>query len=113
MERSMSKAARVPVSSSGVSRVAFIVLAMVEDSSRRVQPVVTLFLQFESEVDIAGLDEAAVGEDVNDVGLDVIGEALVVGDEKNAAVRAAHEVHTFRDDLQGVDVEAGIGFIEH
>ena len=54
----------------------------------------------------------AVHEDVDDVGLDVVEEALVVGDEEEATGLAAHGIDAAGDDFEGVDVEAGVGFVE-
>ena len=54
----------------------------------------------------------AIHEDVDDVGLDVVEEALIVGDEEEAAGLAAHGVDAAGDDFEGVDVEAGVGFVE-
>jgi len=36
-----------------------------------------------------------------------------VGDDKEAAVLAAHGVHAAGDDLESVDIETGIGFVEN
>src|SRR6188768_3616400 len=67
---------------------------------------VALVLEPEGEVLAAGLDDAALGQDVDDVGLDVVQQALVVGDEEHAEVRVEHRVDALRDDAQRVDVEA-------
>ena len=48
---------------------------------------------------------------MDEIRLDVIQQALIVGDEQNGAVRAAQAVGAVGDDFQGVDVQAGIGFI--
>ena len=50
---------------------------------------------------------------MHDVGLDVVEQALVVGDDEERALRRAQRVDAFGDDPQRVDVEAGIGFVEH
>ena len=75
-------------------------------------PVVAAFFEFEGELFAAGFDDAAVFEDVDDVGLDVVQQALVVGDDEEAAVLAAHGVHAAGDDFEGVDVETRVGFVE-
>ena len=46
------------------------------------------------------------------VGGDVVEQALVVGDEEHAALGRAHGVDALGDDLQRVDVEAGVGLVE-
>ena len=58
------------------------------------------------------MDDAAVPHDVDAVGDDVVEEALVVGDDEEARVRAAHGVDAFGDDAERVDVEAGVGLVE-
>ena len=65
-----------------------------------------------ARVRAAGLHDAALGHDVHDVGLDVVEQALVVGDDQEAAVRRPQRVDAVGDDAQGVDVEAGIGLVE-
>ena len=47
------------------------------------------------------------------VGHDVIEQPLVVGDQQHAAIRGAQRVHAARDHLERVDVEAGVGLVEH
>src|SRR5690348_15967590 len=48
---------------------------------------VALLLELERKVAPSGLDDPALGEDVHDVGLDVVQQALVMGDEEHAEVR--------------------------
>ena len=50
---------------------------------------------------------------MNLVGNDVVEEALVVGDDEHADVRATERVHACGDDLERVDVETAVGLIEH
>ncbi len=44
---------------------------------------------------------------------DVVEQSLVVGDDKEAAVRRAHQVDPLRHDLERVDVQAGVGLVHH
>src|SRR3546814_6472317 len=62
----------------------------------------------------AGGDDGAIDQDVHEVGLEVLEEALVVrdGDDAEVGPVAAHLLHAGRHDLQGVDVEAGVGLVE-
>ena len=62
----------------------------------------------------AAVDDAAVDEDVHTVGLQVVEQALVVGDQHDAegGPIGAHLLHAAGDDLQGVDVEPGVGLVE-
>jgi len=49
---------------------------------------------------------------VDEIGGDVVEQALIVSDQDHGAVRRSQRVHAARDDFQRVDIEAGIGFIE-
>ena len=81
-------------------------------SRRRLRASRTLFLELERQLLAAGPDDAAVRQHVDDIGHDVVQQALVVRDDENRAIRAAHRVHAVRDDLQRVDVEPGVGLVE-
>ena len=59
-----------------------------------------------------GLDDATLVEHVDHVGNDVVEEPLVVGDDQEGVVGAAHPVDAGGDDAQGVHVEAGVGLVE-
>src|SRR6185312_7022299 len=59
------------------------------------------------------LGDAAVDEDVHEVGLDVAQDARVVGDEQHAEIGVRlRAVHALRHDLESIDVEAGVGLVE-
>jgi hypothetical protein len=75
-------------------------------------PVVAFFFEFEGEAFAAGEDDLAIHEDVDDIGLNIVEEALVVGDEEEATVGGAHGVDAAGDNFEGVDVEAGVGLVE-
>ena len=47
------------------------------------------------------------------VGHDVVEQPLIVGDDDEGALLRAQPVDAFGDDPQRIDVEAGIGFVEH
>jgi hypothetical protein len=49
---------------------------------------------------------------VDDVGLDVVEQTLVVGDQQDAEVRVQHRIDALGDDPQGIDVEPRIGLVE-
>ena len=51
-------------------------------------------------------------EHVHVVGHDVVEQPLVVGDDDDRALRAAHGVDAVGDELQRVDVEPGVGLVE-
>src|SRR5436305_1296106 len=60
------------------------------------------------------LDDVPSHKDMHDVRREIAQDALVVRDEQHAHLRAlpAHLVDPVSDDLQGVDVEPGIGLVE-
>ena len=67
------------------------------------------------ELGSAGRDDAAVDEHVHDVGDEVVEDALVVRDQQDAELGAvlADLFDAGRDLAQRVDVEAGVGLVEH
>ena len=62
---------------------------------------------------VAGARDAAARQHVDLVGHDVIEQPLVVGDQQHAAIGGAQRIHAARHHLQRVDVEAGVGLVEH
>src|SRR5690554_1347975 len=60
----------------------------------------------------AGFDDSAAGQYVHVVRHDVVQQALVVGHHQDGAVFGTQGVDAAGDDLQGVDVEAGVGFVQ-
>ena len=79
---------------------------------RRADPLVSARFQFEREFLAAGLDDAASFHHMDEVGHDVVEQALVVGDQHDGVVAVAQLIDTVRDDPQRIDVEAGIGLVE-
>src|SRR5690606_25982297 len=75
-------------------------------------PLVALLVELHRELLGTGRDDAAALHDVHLVGHDVVEQALVVGDDEGTEVGAAGGVDALRDDLQRVDVEAGVGLVE-
>src|SRR5262245_44805265 len=75
----------------------------------RFDPAVSLFLELERELLAAGTDDAAAGQDVHEIGNDVIEQPLIMRDHDNRAVGTAQCVDTVRDDAKRVDVETRIG----
>src|SRR5216684_2191189 len=61
----------------------------------------------------AGFHDAALGEDVHHVRHDVIEQALIVRDHHETALGRTQPVDAVGDHLEGVDVEPGIGLVEH
>ena len=49
---------------------------------------------------------------MHDVGNDIIQQTLVVGDHDHAAIGRAQLIDTVGDDLQRIDIETGVGFVE-
>src|SRR6266852_6400453 len=61
----------------------------------------------------AGFHDAALGENVHHVRHDVIEQALIVRDHHETALGRTQPVDAVGDHLEGVDVEPGIGLVEH
>ena len=78
------------------------------------EAVVALGLEAVGELRAALLDDPAVDEDVHEVRLDVAQDARVVGDEQHAEPVAVlgTRFDALGDDLERVDVEAGVGLVE-
>src|ERR1700722_1258604 len=74
---------------------------------------VAVGLELERELLAAGADDASLREHVHDIRHDMVEQALVMGDDDHRALRRAQPVDPVRDQLEGVDVEAGIGLVEH
>src|SRR5512143_4176598 len=72
-------------------------------------PVVALRLELVRELRAAGLHDASVDENMDEVRLDVVQDALIVRDEEDAQVRAGERVHALRHDAERVDVEPRVG----
>src|SRR5512143_1953831 len=76
-------------------------------------PHVALRLQLVCQLRAARLDDPAVDENVDELRLDVIEDPLVVRDQQHAQVGSREGVHALRDDAERVDVEPGVGLVEH
>ena len=75
-------------------------------------PAVALLLELADQLRAALLDDPALEHDVDEVGLDHVQDALVVGDDQDAHVGAGELVDALGDGAQRVDVEAGVGLVE-
>src|SRR5215510_15498486 len=76
-------------------------------------PIVSLLLQLDRQFLAAGFDDPAAVEHVDEMRLDVVEEPLVVRDEDDGVVLVGQLVDSARNDAQRVDVQAGIGFVQH
>lgn len=56
-----------------------------------------MFFQLERQFRAAGFDDAAIGEHVHHVRLDVIEQALVVGDDQERAIGRAQRIDAIGD----------------
>src|SRR5207244_5548499 len=77
----------------------------------RLEPAVAPFLELERQLLAARARDAAVSEDMNEIGHDVVQQPLIVGHHENRALRRAHRRYASGDDLQRVDVEARVGLV--
>src|SRR5687768_12763944 len=66
-----------------------------------------------AELPPARADEHAVAEHVHEIGNDVIEQTLVMRHHDERAIRRAHRIHAARDDLERIDIEARISFVEN
>src|SRR3984957_15716904 len=74
---------------------------------------IALGLELERELLTTGAHDAAAREHVDDVGHDVVEQALIVGDHDHGAFGRAQPVDAVGHDLERIDVEARIGLVEH
>src|SRR3712207_8095566 len=75
-------------------------------------PVIALLFKLERQLLAARAHDAATVEDVDEVGDDVVEQALVVRDEDDGVLGRAQAVDAVGDDAQGVDVEPRAGLVE-
>src|SRR4051794_24113956 len=77
------------------------------------EPVVALLLEAIDQFGAAALDDPAAEEEVDELGLDVVEDALVVGDDQDAGpLRLGDPVDPLADDPHGIDVQAAVGLVE-
>src|SRR6266436_2193804 len=81
-------------------------------SCRVTESAVAASLEFQRETFVARLNDPAALQHMYPIGLDIIEEALVVGDQDDRAVGCALLVDTARNRLERVDVEAAVGLVE-
>ncbi len=74
---------------------------------------VTVVFQLKRQSLVTRADDLALVENVNAVRHDVIKQALIVGDDDGGTIRRLQRVDAVSHDLQRVDVETTIGFIEN
>jgi len=79
----------------------------------RTECLVAFGFELVGELRAAVGDDAPAHEDVDEVRCDVVEDALVVRDHERTGVRSDELVDAVRHDPQGVDVEAGVGLVEH
>src|SRR5918992_5432482 len=95
------------------SGIPFASLALGAGAELLAHPVVALLLQLLGELLAARGHQPTVEHDVHVVGLDVPEYPLVVRDQDRRELRAAHLVDAPGDDLQGVDVQPGVGLVQN
>src|SRR5206468_4163238 len=76
------------------------------------QPVVAFCLKLQCQFGTAGFHDASVRENVDDIWLDVVQQALVVRHDQEGATRVAQLIHGLGDGFQRIDVEARVRLIE-
>src|ERR1700674_4310316 len=74
---------------------------------------IALGFEFQRQLPAAGAHDAPLRQNVHDVRHDVVEEPLVMGDDDHRPAGCAQPVDALGDEFEGIDVEAGIGFVEH
>src|SRR5687767_10440661 len=75
-------------------------------------PIVAARFELERQFLSAGPHDAAVHQHVNKVRDDVIQQTLVMCDEQLRPIGSLEAGNTMGNNLERVDIEAGIGFVE-
>src|ERR1700730_15135844 len=83
--------------------------------SRRLVPILGVAgcLQLEGELFSAGLHDATLRKHMHHIRDDVVEQALIMGDDHEAALRCAQGVHPFGNDFERIDIEARISLVQH
>src|SRR5262245_62790735 len=81
--------------------------------ARALDPIVSLLLQLDRQFLAARFDDLAAVEDVDEMRLDVIEQPLVVRDQDDRVILVGQLVDAARHDAQSVDVQTGIGLVQH
>lgn len=71
------------------------------------------WLQSLDEGCVAGLDDLAVDQDVNEIRFELLQDFAVVSNDHDGIVFVVVLRYRFRYDADGIDVEARVDFIEH
>src|SRR5260221_2932048 len=79
---------------------------------RVVEEGVTAAFELRGEALVAGAHDAAVAQDVDDVGHDIVEQALVMRDYDRGVLGRAKLVDAVGDDAQRVDIKPAIGLVE-
>src|SRR2546425_559251 len=81
-------------------------------SHRFLQPSVAFLFELQRQVFPAGLDDAAVRQNVNEVRNDIVQQPLVVRHHDDGALGTAQRIDAVRHDPQSVDVETRVGLVK-
>src|SRR5690606_22389455 len=76
-------------------------------------PAIAPFFELQRQLFAARAYDSTTGEHMHVIGHDVIKQTLIVSDDDHGALRRAQAVHAVGHDTQGIDVEPGVGFVEH
>src|SRR6476620_2579399 len=84
-------------------------------TSRRLVVILRVagFFELQRQFLAAGFYNAPARENVDNIRHDVIKQALIMGNDHERALRIAQPVYAIRHDLEGIDVESRIGFVQH
>src|SRR5579883_192820 len=74
--------------------------------------LVARLVELKGQLWAAVLDDAATDQDVHEIGLNVVQKALIVRDHQRAQLAVALGVDPVGHDAQGIDIQAGVGFVQ-
>src|SRR5215467_6094259 len=74
---------------------------------------IAALLELDSQLLATGLADLTVGHHVHFIRHDVVEEPLIMGDDEHRPVLRPKLIDARGDDAHGIDVEAGVGLIEH
>src|SRR5690606_34878794 len=80
---------------------------------RRFYPIVTLFLELYGELLAAFFYDPAIRQNVNEIRLNVIKQALIMRDQNNAVLIGTKFIYAFGNDAQRVDIKPRIRFVQN
>ena len=76
-------------------------------------PVIATFLKLKGELGATGAHDATFVEHMHEIGLDIVKQALIVGNDNGGVALGFKLVDTTGHNSEGIDVQAAVGFVEY